>query len=104
MSLDEISKRAIRFAETFPFANPAIVRQSPARPTFVDRYGTPQSTEYREIQIHMDWSSSHRDLVENSIPEERADLEHLINNGVDLLVVCSSQDVIHHEFLGWDLD
>ncbi len=104
MALDEISKRAMRFAETFAFEDPEIVRQSPARSALVERYGTPQSTEYREFHIHMDWTPGHRDVFKNTLPEEHTDAERLMNNGVDLLVVCSAQDVIHHEFLGFDVD
>jgi hypothetical protein len=56
-----IHNRALRFAGTFDFANPRIVTSSAARDEFVTRYGTPGTTEYREIEIHMDWSPGHCD-------------------------------------------
>ena len=96
--------RALRFAGTFAFVNPQIVRSVVARDEFVNRYGTAGSTEYREIEIHMDWGPGHQEIINSSNLEERADVERLLKSGVDLLVVCSSVDIIHHEFLRMDLD
>ena len=101
---DDIAKRAIRFAETFQFTNPKIVRTRPARDEFVARYGTPNSTEYPETEIHMDWGANQKETINASKIEERHDVESLLKEGVDLLVVCSARDVIHHEFLRMDLD
>lgn len=101
---DDISNRAIRFAETFQFTNPQIVRTKPARDEFVARYGTPNSTEYRETEIHMDWGSKQQEIINASSLEERPDVEAILKEGVDILVVCSARDVIYHEFLRMDLD
>ncbi len=101
---DEISKRAIRFAETFAFINAKIVRTKPARDEFVARYGTPNSTEYRETEIHMDWGPNQQEIINSSKLEERQNVESFLKEGVDLLVVCSARDVIYHEFLRMDLD
>ena len=99
-----IHNRALRFAATFDFANPRIVTSSAARDEFVTRYGTPGTTEYREIEIHMDWSPGHCEMLNSSRGEERVDLELFVKSGIDLLIVCSSTDIIHHEFLGMDFD
>ena len=101
---DDIAKRAIRFAGTFQFTNPIILQTKPARAEFVERYGTPNATEYRETEIHMDWGASQKEIISASKLEERHDVESLLKEGVDLLVVCSATDVIHHEFLRMDLD
>lgn len=101
---DDIAKRAIRFAQTFHFANPIIMQTKPARDEFVARYGTPNSTEYRETEIHMDWGTSQQEIINASKLEERHNVVSLLKEGVDLLVVCSAKDVIHHEFLRMDLD
>lgn len=101
---DDIANRAIRFAKTFQFSNPTIVRTKPARDEFVARFGTPNSTEYRETEIHMDWGPKHQEIINSSKLEERRDVESFLKEGVDLLVVCSARDVIYHEFLRMDLD
>lgn len=101
---DDIANRAIRFAETFKFTNPQIVRTKPARDEFVARYGTPHSTEYRETEIHLDWGPTQQEIINSSRLEERLDVESFLNEGVDILVVCSARDVIYHEFLRMDLD
>lgn len=103
-SNDDIANRAIRFAETFQFTNPQIVRTKPAREELVARYGTPNSTEYRETEIHMDWGPSQEEIINSSKLEERHDVESFVKEGIDILVVCSAQDVIYHEFLRMDLD
>jgi hypothetical protein len=100
--------RALRFARTFAFVNAKIAKSAAARDEDVTRYGTPGSTVYGEIRIHMDWGPRQRDIIAPIIAsrklEERADAEELLKSGVDLLVVCSATDVIRHEFLGMDLD
>lgn len=101
---DDIANRAIRFAETFQFTNPQIVRTKSARDEFVARYGTPNSTEYREMEIHMDWGPNQQKIINSSKIEERQDVESFLKKGVKILVVCSARDVIYHEFLGMDLD
>ncbi len=101
---DDIANRAIRFAETFQFTNPRILRTKPARDEFVARYGTPNSTEYRETEIHMDWGPNQQEIINSSKLEERRDIESFLKEGVDILVVCSARDVIYHEFLRMDLD
>jgi hypothetical protein len=102
-SVDSIAERALRFARTFDFINHSIVRCEAARPEFVQRYGTPNLAEYREVEIHMDWGPERRELIKSCKAEEREIAESLLDKGVDLLVVCSSTDIIHHEFLGMDL-
>ncbi|MCA9046045.1 MAG: hypothetical protein KDA69_17080 [Planctomycetaceae bacterium] len=101
---DGISQRAIRFAESFHFTNPQIVRTRPARDEFVARYGTAQATEYRETVIHMDCGANRQETIHSSKLEERQEIEFLLNEGVTLLVVCSAQDVKYNEFLRIDLD
>ena len=101
---DDIAKRALRFAETFQFTNPVIVQTKPARHEFVVRYGTPDSTEYRETEIHLDWGANQQEIINKSKIVERQDVESFLKEGVDILVVCSARDVIYHEFLRMDLD
>ncbi len=101
---NEITKRALRFAETFQFTNPVIIRTEPARDEFVVRYGPPDSTEYRETELHMDWGANQQEIINSYKIEERQDVEAFLKQGVDQLVVCSARDVIYHEFLGMDLD
>ncbi len=91
---DDIAVRAIRFAHMFQFANPTIVQTKPARDEFVARYGTPNSTEYRETEIHMDWGANQNEIINASKLDERNDVESLLKEGVNLLVVCSATDVI----------
>lgn len=101
---DDIAKRALRFAETFQFTNPVIVQTKPARHEIILRYGTPDSTEYREIEIHLDWGELQHEIITKSKIEDRQDVESFLKEGVDILVVCSARDVIYHEFLRMDLD
>ena len=68
---DDIAKRALRFAETFQFTNPVIVQTKPARHEFVVRYGTPDSTEYRETEIHLDWGANQQEIINKSKIVER---------------------------------
>jgi hypothetical protein len=102
--VDAIHDRALRFAGTFAFVNPQIVRSVTARDDFVIRYGAPGSTEYREIEIHMDYGPEQHELINSSDLNDKAAVEMFMKSGVELLVVCSSVDVIHHEFLRTDLD
>jgi hypothetical protein len=98
-----IHDRALRFASTLAFVNPKIARSAAAHEEDVAKYGTPGSTVYGEIQIHMDWGPGQRDMIASAKLEERAAVQDFLKSGVDLLVVCSSTDVIRHEFLGMDL-
>ena len=99
-----IMSRAIRFARTFTFVNHRVLSCADARDEIIARFGTPGSTQYREIRIHMDWSPEKFALIQSENASERADLESLLAAGVDLLVVCSPSDIIYHEWVGWDFD
>ena len=100
---EDITNRALRFARTFTYSNPRITATRPGRDLLVARFGTPNSTEYLETEIHMDWEDQQQ-LINSSKPVDRPNVESLLQSGVDLLVVCSATDVIYHEFLGIDLD
>ncbi len=52
----------------------------------------------------MDWGANQKEIINASKLDERNDVESLLKEGVNLLVVCSATDVIHHEFLRMDLD
>ena len=100
-----ILDRALRFVGTMAFTEPEIVRSAVAREEYVVRYGTAGSTQYREVEIHMKYPDDHmRAMMTPRNRAQRAELERFLNAGVDVLVVCSSTDVIYHEFLGIDLD
>ena len=86
-SIDLISERALRFARTFQFMHQTIVSNQPASEKLVLRFGTPGSTEYREILIHMDWGHSQFDIIHSASSTERQDAESFLKAGVDLLVI-----------------
>lgn len=99
-----IMTRAIRFARTYKFVNHRILNCADAQDEIIARFGTPGSTQYREIRMHMDWSPEKFSLIQSENSSERADLELLLAAGVELLVVCSQSDIIYHEWVGWDFD
>ena len=100
----EIMARALQFARTFAFVNHRVLSCADARDEIVARFGTPDSTRYREIRIHMDWPPEKFALIESANASERAALQSFLTAGVELLVVCSRSDIIYNEFVGWDFD
>jgi hypothetical protein len=100
----EIHDRALRFAATLRWINPRIVKSTAARDEFVTRFGTPGAAEYREIEIHMDCQPELFEELDSVPLKDRAVVEMYLKAGTDLLVVCSSTDIIHHEFIRTDLD
>ena len=102
---DAIHRRALEFASTHSLVNPRIVFSGPAPDDLVASRGTPGSTEYGEVRIHMGWSPSDVDALladpGNINPD---DIRVFCERGFELRVVCSSTDIIHSEFAGVEFD
>lgn len=98
-----IHERALRFATTFKwFANPVIVKSSPARSEIVKKFGTPGVVNYREVELHLDWFPGSEALKEMS-NEDLESMAEILGGGIDLCITCSATDVISYEILRWDL-
>lgn len=100
---DAICRRALAFARTFTWVNPRIISAGPADSKIVDRFGDPNAF-YGAVRIVMEWSDADKSKFAESAPEEKDVLMAFVASGMELLVVCSANDVIYHEFPGIDLD
>jgi hypothetical protein len=102
---DAISRRAMAFARTFKWVNPRITAGGPAPAEIVDLYGTAGSTDYGQVDVEMKWSEAEKSrILANVSGDDRTDAESFVQGPIELRVVCSASDVIHHEFPRMDLD
>ncbi len=102
---DPIQRRALAFARTFRLVNPRIKDIGPASPEIVGRFGTSDAAEYGEVRIEMDWSKGDKsEFLADCDPAQRSELQGFLDPPQELLVVCSGNDVIYHDFPNTDLD
>ena len=99
-----IRERALRFVKSTAFVNPKIIKSTAASDEDVEEFGTPGSTVYGEFLIHVEWGPEKRSWFAAAPESDGGALERFINAGLDLVIVCSSTDVIRHEILYCDLD
>ncbi|WP_425617233.1 hypothetical protein NA78x_000906 [Anatilimnocola sp. NA78] len=97
--------RALRFVQTFAgFANPIVLKVAQASVADVVRFGTPGSTRYFQIDVRLEHSESMRiDSLRGKVGEEREETQRFLAHPWDLRVVCTTTDVIRHEFLYTDI-
>ena len=102
---DPICRRALAFARTFKYVNHRVNFTGAAPAEIVAERGTPESTEYGEVRIEMDWPPADvESILAGRSGEDAENMQKLLDAGMELRVICSATDVIFHDFVGVDFD
>ncbi len=106
MRLDPIAERAMLFAKTFVFVNQRVVRILEPNPFTVERYGTPGSTVYKQVDVEMEWREDEiKDaLTRAENAEVREFMEREFRRPTTMRITCSSTDVLGYEIVGLQMN
>lgn len=95
--------RALKFARTFTHHDLVVRESSAASDSDIERYGTPNHTDYYDITIVIDWPSNQGGSVEGSSAKfNTKPSDHHSDSAVEMRIVCTSTDIVYYEFADGD--